>query len=30
MPFQSGEENKKALVMVKAEATAAELATAFG
>lgn len=29
MPFQSGEENK-ALVMVKAEATAAEPATAFG
>ena len=26
MPFQSGEENKKAPVMVKAEATAAELA----
>ena len=25
MPFQSGEENKKAPVMVKAEATAAEL-----
>ena len=30
MPFQSGEETKKAPVMVEAEATAAEPATAFG